>query len=117
MCVCVCARARVCARACVCESLCVRACVRALVLYALNFDKYVFVENVYGLYGLGPVRVRRSKYSLLLLLNLTRITVCLIAVKRIIPIHTIAQQRGNLTSVTVYLIVVKQIIPIHTLSQ
>ena len=38
--VCVCARARV--RACVCES----ACLRAFMLYALNFDKYVFVENV-----------------------------------------------------------------------
>ena len=48
--VCVCARVyvRVCvrARACVCESVCVRACVRAFMLYALNFDKYVFVENV-----------------------------------------------------------------------
>ena len=27
-----------------CASLCV--CVRAAMLYALNFDKYVFVENV-----------------------------------------------------------------------
>ena len=27
-------------------SVCVRACVRASMLYALNFDKYVFVENV-----------------------------------------------------------------------
>ena len=26
--------------------ICVRACVRAFMLYALNFDKYVFVENV-----------------------------------------------------------------------
>ena len=49
---------------------------------------------------------------------MTSVTVCLvIAVKQMIPIHTIPQQRGNLTSVTVYLIVVKQIIPIHTLSQ
>ena len=40
--VCVCARAR----ACVYESVCLRACVRAFMLYALNFDKYVFVENV-----------------------------------------------------------------------
>ena len=29
-----------------CASLCVRACVRAFMLYALNFDKYAFVENV-----------------------------------------------------------------------
>ena len=56
VCVCVCVRARVracvracvCARAraCVCESVCVRACVRAFMLYAFNFEKYVFVENV-----------------------------------------------------------------------
>ena len=52
VCVCVRACARVCVyacarvRACVCESVCVRACVRAFMLYALNFDKYVFVENV-----------------------------------------------------------------------
>ena len=44
VCVCVCVCARV--RACVCESVCVRACVRAFMLYASNFDKYVFVENV-----------------------------------------------------------------------
>ena len=30
----------------VCESVCVRACVRAFMLYALNVDKSVFVENV-----------------------------------------------------------------------
>ena len=60
VCVCVCVRVRACVRAC--ASLCVCACVRAFMLYALNFDKYVFVEN-----SLGPVRVRRSKYSLLLL--------------------------------------------------
>ena len=47
VCVCVYACARVCA--CVCESLCVRACVRAFMLYALDFDKYVFVENVKAL--------------------------------------------------------------------
>ena len=55
VCVCACVRAcarvvrscvRACARACVraCASLC--ACVRAFMLYALNFDKYAFVENV-----------------------------------------------------------------------
>ena len=57
VCVCVraCVRACVCvcvcvgARACVCESVCVRACVREFMLYALNFDKYVFVENVQAL--------------------------------------------------------------------
>ena len=35
-------RVHVCASLCVC----VRGCVRAFMLYALNFDKYVFVENV-----------------------------------------------------------------------
>ena len=49
MCVCVSESVCVCARACVCESVCVRACVRAFMLYALNFDKYVFVENVLAL--------------------------------------------------------------------
>ena len=34
---------------CVCESLCVRVCVRVFRLYALNFDKYVFVEHVSAL--------------------------------------------------------------------
>ena len=55
VCICVCVRARVCVyacarvRACVCESVCVRACVRAFMLYALDFDKYVSVENVKAL--------------------------------------------------------------------
>ena len=40
------ANINVCARACLCESVCVRACVCAFMLFALNFDKYVFVENV-----------------------------------------------------------------------
>ena len=38
MCVCMCV--------CVHESVCARACVHACMLHALNFDKYVFVENV-----------------------------------------------------------------------
>ena len=38
VCVCVCARARACANLCV--------CVCAFMLYALIFDKYVFVEIV-----------------------------------------------------------------------
>ena len=46
VCVCVFVYVCVCACASVCESLCVRACVRASMLYALNFDKYIFVENV-----------------------------------------------------------------------
>ena len=62
MCVGVCVRAR--ARACVCESVCVRACVCAFMLYALNFDNMYLYRTCKHL---GPVRVRRSKYSLLLL--------------------------------------------------
>ena len=60
LCVCVFARACVCvfARACVCESLC------AFMLYALNFDNMYLYRTCKRL---GPVRVRRSKYSLLLL--------------------------------------------------
>ena len=50
MCVCVCVRACVRARARArvraCAILCLRACVSAFMLCALNFDKYVFVENV-----------------------------------------------------------------------
>ena len=42
MCVCVRVRARV--HACAILCLCARVC--AFMLYALNFDKYVFVENV-----------------------------------------------------------------------
>ena len=38
LCVCVCVRTR--------AILCLCACVRAFMLYALNFDEYVFVENV-----------------------------------------------------------------------
>ena len=33
-------------RACASLCVCVHACVRAFMLYALNLDKYVFVENV-----------------------------------------------------------------------
>ena len=60
MCVCVCARA------CVCESVCVRACACAFMLYALNFDNMYLSRTCKRL---GPVRVRLSKYSLLLLIN------------------------------------------------
>ena len=59
-CVCVCVRA--CVRACVCESVCVRACVLCM-LYALNFDNMYLYRTCKRL---RPVRVRRSKYSLLL---------------------------------------------------
>ena len=44
VCVCVCVYARACVRVRVCVCACV--CVCAFMLYALNFDKYVFVENV-----------------------------------------------------------------------
>ena len=53
MCVCVCVRAR--ARVC------------AFMLYALNFDS-MYLQRTYK--RLGPVRVRHSKYSLLLLRGL-----------------------------------------------
>ena len=51
VCVCVCACVRACVIACVraCAILRLRACVRAFMLYALNFDKYIFVENVKAL--------------------------------------------------------------------
>ena len=54
----------VCARTCVYESVCVRSCMCAFMLYALNFDNMYFQRTCKRL---GPVRVRRSKYSLLLL--------------------------------------------------
>ena len=67
MCVCAC----VCVRVCVCA--CVRVCMHVsmcgcvggcVVLYALNFDnKYMYRICK----RLGPVRVRHSKYPLLLL--------------------------------------------------
>ena len=46
--ICACVRVCVCVYVCmhVCASLCVCACVCAFILYALNFDKYVFVENM-----------------------------------------------------------------------
>ena len=62
MCVCVC----VCVSVCVCVRACVRVCVCvcALMLYALNFENMYLQRTCKRL---GPVRVRRSKYSLLLL--------------------------------------------------
>ena len=59
----VCVRVRVCVsvRTCVYESLDVRACVCAFMLYALNFDNMYLHRTCKRL---GPVRVRRSKYSL-----------------------------------------------------
>ena len=66
VCVCVCVSVCVCMRACacVCESVCVHACVCAFMLYELNFDNMSLQRTCKRL---GPVRVRRSKYSLLLL--------------------------------------------------
>ena len=69
VCVCVCVCARVCAHMhacvglCVCGSVCV--CVCAFMLYALNFDNMYLYRMCKRL---GPVRVRHSEYSLLLLL-------------------------------------------------
>ena len=52
---------------CACVRVCVRACVRVL-LCALNPENnYVHFEEMCK--RLGPVRVRRSKYPVLLLLN------------------------------------------------
>ena len=48
---------------CACVRACVRACVCVCVLYALSFDNMYLYRTCKRL---GPVRVRRSKYSLLL---------------------------------------------------
>ena len=61
--VCVCGRVCVCARARVC--VCARA--RAFVLDALNLDN-MYTQRI--CMRLGPVPVRRSKYSILLCLFL-----------------------------------------------
>ena len=62
------------ARVCVCVYMCARECVRvrmcmrvcACVLYALNQENLYISKE--GQKGLWPVRVRRSKYPLLILL-------------------------------------------------
>ena len=70
MCVCVCVRA--CVRACVCVCVCMHVSMcgwvgGCVVLYALNFDNMYMYRMCKRL---GPVRVRHSKYPLLLLLVL-----------------------------------------------
>ena len=69
VCVCVCVCVRVCVCVCVCMCVCARAyaslcvCVRvcvAFMLYALNFDNMFLPRTCKRL---GPVRVRRCKYS------------------------------------------------------
>ena len=65
--VCVCVCMCVYTRACMCESVCACMCVCAFMLYALNFDNMYLPRTCKRL---RPVRVRRSKYSLLWLLFL-----------------------------------------------
>ena len=67
---CVCVRARlcvVCVHVCVCACMCMRVW-GVFMLYVLNFDKKRMWQY------LGPVQVRHSKYSLLLLLTETMLS-------------------------------------------